>query len=447
MQRQAVQRLAPLLRRGGSSTSQAHRCISVPSSPLSSTIPAKLKQPSSSTFCQSRTFSASSIQASGRQVLLKRRRAAHASSKPVDLSQQLPTTDEDESEALQIPPNVTPEYFRERQHLVLSLIKDEVDPAALRNLCYQIQTKEDAKLFLPTLTSWHERGMPFDPRSDSVIVLNVLMRAGAYEEVLELLCDRWKYRILVSVDDVHWLMANFREEHVAVETAAKDEKDEARLASLDNMYKCFAVLLYYDIPPTADTYSLLITSGIYGGSKEGLRRSDVTAKESRSLGLSLTQESAWAMAYAYIREGDLDAAMEATQEAMSLFTSDAAAAGAAETSASEPTTPVNPAALGLRMEACVGKGDLRAAVGVLERIASEETLIHEKYAGVSRPAFGSEWWTPVEEVVSTLFQKLEAATVGGSADPSLILRAKAALKTSARVGGVGSVESLQGLYA
>jgi hypothetical protein len=77
------------------------------------------------------------------------------------------------------------------------------------------------------------------------------------------------------------------------------DKDN-HIAHLDMAYKCFALYLYYDIPPSKSSYHYLIASGLYGETEEGIARSVITEKERDALGWKPLLETDYAWAHHYL---------------------------------------------------------------------------------------------------------------------------------------------------
>lgn len=67
------------------------------------------------------------------------------------------------------------------------------------------------------------------------------------------------------------------------------ESEEEKMKVLDNLYKSFAVLIYYSIPPQAAHYEYLVVGSLRVGTEEGKRRALVTVREAKSLGLQLSE--------------------------------------------------------------------------------------------------------------------------------------------------------------
>ena len=100
---------------------------------------------------------------------------------------------------------------------------------------------------------------------------------GLYEVCFSYLSKRFLYGIVPNSKRITDMMKYY--------SSLKD------LASLDMVYKCFSLLLYYHIPPTTEHYDILIQAGVDSALEEGVRRSLVTAKEQLDLGWPLSSDS------------------------------------------------------------------------------------------------------------------------------------------------------------
>ncbi|KAI9199401.1 uncharacterized protein BJ171DRAFT_462530 [Polychytrium aggregatum] len=208
-----------------------------------------------------------------------------------------------------IPEGVSTAFGEHYRRMVMGFQKADLAHNALRVFSYQIASPRDAEIFATLLKQWRATGHSFS-KGDSLVVLESLWNAGAYDTILELWCDRPSYNMVFGLDYAHRLMRSFQ-----TEALAKGVSEEAHIAALDKLYKTFAVALSYDYPPTSETYAILISTGAYGRTSEGWRRSLVTAKEQISLGLPFTPESTIALVDGYLKTG-------LTKEAASLITSE-----------------------------------------------------------------------------------------------------------------------------
>lgn len=134
-----------------------------------------------------------------------------------------------------------------------------------------------------------------------------LLESGI-RELWDTFCNKRQYRLVPTIEQVHVLMGHFAAEAVRHGTAGDEA---AHIEALDNAYKCFGILIYYDIPPTEMSYEPLIVSGL--PSAEGWRRSEITGREQLSLGLTLTPKAAGALLVGYVKVEDLERAIWAME--------------------------------------------------------------------------------------------------------------------------------------
>ncbi|TPX71478.1 hypothetical protein SpCBS45565_g01102 [Spizellomyces sp. 'palustris'] len=274
-------------------------------------------------------------------------------------------------ESLDIPRGVTPTFHTEYNSLNDALNWSKTTPASLRLLSYNIKSPADAQLFQTALKRWRNARQPQN-RTDNALFLDILFKIGAYDTILEMLCDRPGYRVLPNFQHISELMAGFR--NVAVKGEGSEEEV---IAVLDKVYKTFALFLYYSIPPTAEIYSAVIASGVYCGLPEGWRRSEVTAKEQISLGLPFEKEAVYALAHGYILSGDFDGALTILKHL-----------GGADT-----------IGLFFQFNSLTSKGDVKGAIQVLEQLAAaDQTSVANMV--------GSAHWKSLNEVVEALLPQL-----------------------------------------
>ncbi|TPX62412.1 hypothetical protein PhCBS80983_g00439 [Powellomyces hirtus] len=189
-----------------------------------------------------------------------------------DIAESLNSTD-----ALMVPPGVTAECHKLFTELTDALNSARAQPEDLRLLSYSIETPEDAELFKSALKRWRHAGQHQEV-TDNVLFLDTLFRVGAYDTILDMLCDRPAYRILPAVQHIEMLFIAFKER-------LTHEREETKIIEgLDNLFRTFAVALYTDISPTEGMYNQLVLACLESRTAEGYRRADFTLKEMASLG-------------------------------------------------------------------------------------------------------------------------------------------------------------------
>jgi len=153
-------------------------------------------------------------------------------------------------------------------------------------------------------------GIPMD-QTDAAILIDNMFRCRGYEAILTAFCNRFKYRLIPTSDQIHRLMNAF---YGAALVEAKNQEGildkNLHFLALDNLYRTFAASLYSNITPTPETYSYLIAAGVFGGTEEGIRRSMITAQEMISLSVPFTHTAASAMCMVYLKAGSIDMAVK-----------------------------------------------------------------------------------------------------------------------------------------
>ncbi|KAJ3210418.1 hypothetical protein HK099_008256, partial [Clydaea vesicula] len=181
--------------------------------------------------------------------------------------------------------------------LVAKINANNVKGSFLRTLVYEMKTKEEADLFLPILALWNEKASIFHPYHDGAVILEALFAIKGTEDLLlNILSDRFKYRIYPTREHLNILMTKLQKIHFK-------KKDEE---SLNNLYKLFCISIYHDILPTSTTYSKLISTGIFGETEDGKNKSLKTLQELKSFNLKLNFESSLAFSYLKFKQDDLN---------------------------------------------------------------------------------------------------------------------------------------------
>jgi hypothetical protein len=289
-----------------------------------------------------------------------------------------------------IPEGVTPSFYSLYQAYLSDLETTQPDKSGLRILAYEVKTVADAELFKNALFRWrrHTPQLPYD-QADILIVVDALLTARAHSTLLEIACDRKRYSVFLSEEQLLILMQRFREEVEATSVLGKDgAAEEGQIETLNNLYKSFALLLYSHIAPTSEAYSLLITAGVYGGTAEGWRRSVITAKEQISLGLPLLGESADALVAGYLRASDVASAAQYLRKDVI-----AVANGQPPKALSSSKE-----SLLLAAKVWIKSGEFEKAVATLEYIAGGNV-------GESKP-YGWAFWPSASSIVGELKEAL-----------------------------------------
>lgn len=234
-----------------------------------------------------------------------------------------------------------------------------------------MQTIQDFNVLPDLLTKWfrEEYRHSWDVKVMSQFVIQTLLNKQAKETLFTLLCNRWRFRLLPTMEDLHQLFGLFQ----------KDALETASLENLDKLYQTFALFLYYDKIPTTQVYSGLVSTGLYNSSEEGVKRSEMTWKEMENLGLEPTREAYAAWTWFYLQK-------EKYQEAH-LYT---------KKLSSDKEVSVGMFSLG--MEAALKSDHLRDAVVSLERLVALESD-----GQLKKDCVGSEKWTSPIQVILDVF--------------------------------------------
>ncbi|KAJ3283750.1 hypothetical protein HK104_010240, partial [Borealophlyctis nickersoniae] len=150
-----------------------------------------------------------------------------------------------------LPEGVKMEFYVEHRALHAALTREWAKKDALRHLCSLVQTPQEAALFEEVARRWLVQRMPRPSAEHSDFFFGALLASGGYDNILNIWCDRPRFRVIPADKHVLRLMATFRK--LGTE-AAKSGDESAFVENLDNVYKCFAVALYHDIPPSPALY-------------------------------------------------------------------------------------------------------------------------------------------------------------------------------------------------
>ncbi|KAJ3417212.1 hypothetical protein HDV05_006418 [Chytridiales sp. JEL 0842] len=383
------QALAHLRQRSAVSASVHVSAIAV--TPISTTTVSPTNSPFSPRLFSSSSSAHAKLKTLPRSKLVQRARAVQAK-----IEQGALLSD---NEFTEVPEGVTPEFFNLYQAFLSDLETAQPDVSGLRLLAYEVKNPKDAEFFKTALFRWRKHEKPQLPytQADILVIVDSFLSARAHTALLELACNRKRYGVYLSEEQLLILMRRFREEAESasphLQNAEEGASEETHIEALNNLYKTFALLLYAYIPPSSEAYSLLITTGVYGGTPEGWRRSLITAKEQASLGLPFMGEAADALAVGYLKQGNATDAAKYLRRDLVLI-----AAGQPRRDVS-----VGKESMLLAIDVYTKVGDLQKAVNALEYLAANSLEETKPY--------GSAYWGAEEDIL----KDLKEACVGNEA--------------------------------
>lgn len=188
----------------------------------------------------------------------------------------------DAPSSMPVPAGVSPLFFAEYNRLNDQEFQSILDSQSIRSLSYQIKSPQDSQLFESILTRY-QKTKPL-PLPDRALILGLLLESKSFSTLLNLLCNQPLHQLRPSKDQLESLFNGF------LESLSRAPSDESKLEILDNLYKTFAVFLYYNVSPSAQIYHGLVKAGVESGLEEGKRRSTMTIKEMKTLGVEVDAE-------------------------------------------------------------------------------------------------------------------------------------------------------------
>lgn len=249
---------------------------------------------------------------SGSLALLNRSRAAKPASVPNPFDSLASAYKEQkvekQSEKLEIPKNVKDEFYQKYHLLSRNLSGDTaVDLNAkeafplIMELMKELKTPEELELSQEVLEMWRRSGRLFS-RSQSVTLFDTFLKENLHNAMFDVMCNKFLFGLKPDAGHISNLLKHY------ANLSLSDK--ENHIPNLDMAYKCFALYLYYDIPPSKISYHFLIAAGLYGKTEEGIARSVITEKERDSLGWKALVETDYAWAHYYLSEKKYDDVLE-----------------------------------------------------------------------------------------------------------------------------------------
>lgn len=201
---------------------------------------------------------------------------------------------------LSLPPGISEQFYKQNNQLILELKQNKkMNIQSFMRVLKKAQTEEEQQIIETTAKEWLKSGRMFSFKATDLLAKE-LIEQEKHEVLIKFLCNRFKFEFHPTPETITRIIAHYHEKHI---------KEPDNIQWLDFMYKYFAVLLYYDIPPTLRNYHHLIAAGLYGRSKEGIKRSLMTIKEVEALTWKLLPRTKLALIYHLIQEKDLDSAL------------------------------------------------------------------------------------------------------------------------------------------
>lgn len=180
-------------------------------------------------------------------------------------------------ETVIIPTGNSPTFYKHKALFDYDLTRYRVTDAHMENIITSTKTPEDAALLSEVFKKWQLSPIPlqWDAVTQTKRIVDVLVGAGLQDGLFTLLANRWSHKLLPDGSDLEVLMQHYVDIHLVT-------KDDA---SLDAVYRMYAMFVYYDMLPGPMVYDRLVTTGFAGGTVEGARRSIVTFNEQKALGI------------------------------------------------------------------------------------------------------------------------------------------------------------------
>lgn len=214
-------------------------------------------------------------------------------------------------ELVNLPENVSEEFFLDYERVSKSLSGDE-DVSALKtnegfslliHLLKCARNREELEIVQNLTGMWIRSGRILT-KAKSVKLLDMCLLLGREQLAFSMLSNRSIYSLRPEPSHIFTLLKYFGNQA----TLNNDS------SMLDMAYKCFVLNLYYDIPPTVEAYSFLIACGNYMSDPNGVKLSLVTLNEMRSLGWTPNSVGVFSLVHHFLKEENPKKAMEHLNE-------------------------------------------------------------------------------------------------------------------------------------
>ncbi|EXX72549.1 uncharacterized protein OCT59_008825 [Rhizophagus irregularis] len=145
----------------------------------------------------------------------------------------------------------------------------------LNNLIYHIKTREEALLLLKVIPQWRKKLLPITSVTTRLLIIKCC-EFNAVDVVFNMLIDRMKYALLPNREGFRLIMLTFANK--IIDPTSEDEiHSDNKQEILDNLYKTFGLMEYYDVSQyDAYIYTILISTSL---KLNNLDRVDITTSE------------------------------------------------------------------------------------------------------------------------------------------------------------------------
>ncbi|ORX88550.1 hypothetical protein K493DRAFT_410941 [Basidiobolus meristosporus CBS 931.73] len=181
--------------------------------------------------------------------------------------------------------------------------------SALNNLLMKVSSADEVLLLPQLLAQWRNQQYPIDVFSTRYLV-KLCSKYNTPEVALTVFSDPATYHHFPASSNFADVMKSFKTKAVQ---AIEDGNEEEYVQHLDNMFRTFGIMPYYDLEHEASNFSLLIETCLHGDTKIGWERGRMTfsdykhwAKHSKSEAKQLSEEAVNKLISAYEKRGHQD---------------------------------------------------------------------------------------------------------------------------------------------
>ncbi|KAJ1677847.1 hypothetical protein EV182_005316 [Spiromyces aspiralis] len=187
--------------------------------------------------------------------------------------------------------------------------------SSLENLILEVSNAEELRLLVPLVARWRLcKGLQMTEKITQFLI-EASGRVGEPEIVVEILMDRWRYKLFPTSYGVSLL---FKQLGDKAREAVKLEGEESETAKalVDQMYQVFVAYEEYGVEQDRFAYGALISASIEAGTDLGWERAVAMGEEAvKAYGdkPKLTFEAAHGLRGGFVRRGDTEKANKYTE--------------------------------------------------------------------------------------------------------------------------------------
>lgn len=186
------------------------------------------------------------------------------------------------------PEGLSEEFFSDFFRFKHALKRNVKSPVSIIDLLNHWKTKQESDYFLSALIDNNKnlKNPVLLNIENEQLIMNNLINFNMTHRIVKIATEPSSFHIKCNEQ---FLKQGLNLLYNQLQKNIDNKNNKENLLILDNMYKLFAAMVFWNIIPTSKEYSLLILSGFKINDKESVRRSKITYNEAKTLQYNLDE--------------------------------------------------------------------------------------------------------------------------------------------------------------